>query len=50
LEAIKQQYSSFGEQIFTLPEAKAILAFLADHISTQDRRFIDYYCDWSRRR
>ncbi|HRF43545.1 MAG TPA: hemerythrin family protein [Candidatus Competibacteraceae bacterium] len=50
LESIKQQYSSFGEQPFTLPEAKAILAFLADHINTQDRRFIDYYCDWYRRR
>lgn len=50
LESIKQQYGSTGEQTFMLPEAKAILAFLADHISTQDRHFIGYYRDWSRHR
>jgi hemerythrin-like metal-binding protein len=49
LETVKQQYGSAGEQTFTLPEAQAILEFLAGHISTQDRRFTDYYRDWARR-
>jgi hemerythrin-like metal-binding protein len=49
LETVKQQYGSAGEKILTPPEAKAILAFLAAHISSQDRSFVDYYRDWSRR-
>jgi hemerythrin len=49
LQTIKHQYDGAGEQTLTLPEAKAILEFLASHISTQDRSFTDYYREWSRR-
>jgi hemerythrin len=49
LETVKQEYSSVGEKTLTLPEAKAIMEFLAVHISTQDRRFTDYCREWSRR-
>lgn len=48
LETAKRQYGDAGERTLTLPEAKAILVFLAEHISTQDRRFTDYYRKWAK--
>lgn len=50
LETIKQEQGSVGEKTLMLPEAEAILEFLAMHISTQDRSFTDYYREWSSRR
>ena len=47
LEAAKQ-YDG-GEQAITPPEAEAILAILAQHISTQDRSFVDFFRGWSQR-
>jgi hemerythrin len=46
LEAARQRDGE--EQILTPPEAEAILALLAQHISTRDRRFVDFFRDWSR--
>ncbi|TVR64999.1 MAG: hypothetical protein EA420_04125 [Candidatus Competibacteraceae bacterium] len=48
LETVKQQYGNAGERILPLAEGEAILELLAGHISTQDRRFTDYYRAWSR--
>lgn len=49
LEAVKQQYGGAGGQILPLAEGKAILELLAGHIGAQDRRFTDYYREWTRR-
>ncbi|MGB5062633.1 MAG: hemerythrin family protein [Candidatus Competibacter sp.] len=45
LEAAKQ-YDG-GEQALAPAEAKAILALLAQHISTKDRCFVDFFRRWS---
>ncbi len=47
LEVAKQQYGGDGEQTLALPAAEAILALLAQHISMQDRRFVDFFHGWS---
>ncbi len=47
LEAAKQYGDE--EQTIAPSEAEAILALLAQHISTKDRRFVDFFRDWSRR-
>ena len=46
LEAARQRGGE--EQTLAPPEAEAILALLAQHISTRDRRFVDFFRDWSR--
>ncbi|MDG4553081.1 MAG: hemerythrin family protein [Candidatus Competibacter sp.] len=45
LEAAKQ-YGD-GAQTITASEAETILALLAQHISTKDRRFVDFFRGWS---
>ena len=38
-----------GDGGLALEEAQDMLAFLSRHIATRDRRFTEYYLDWSRR-
>ncbi len=47
LEAARQRNGE--EQTLAPSEAEAILALLAQHISTRDRRFVDFFRAWSQR-
>lgn len=47
LEAAKQHDGQ--ERAPTSPEAEAILTLLAQHISTQDRHFVDFFRAWTQR-
>jgi hemerythrin len=41
--------NSAGDSANAYVEARDVLAFLSRHIATRDRRFGDYYLDWSGR-
>jgi hemerythrin len=40
---------SAGEGALALDEAQGMLGFLSRHIAIRDRRFVEYYVDWSRK-